>query len=133
MQAQSTERSRDGIVLVRGYGLKIHVDRGHLTVHDGIGRQRHTRRFHRVGREITRLIVLGHSGYITLEATRWLRDVGAAFVQLDIDGKLVATSGFVGPDLPALRRTQALARAGQAGLQIARDLLPPRFPASERC
>ena len=47
MQAQPTEPADSGICVAHGYGLKIYVHRGHLIVHDGIGRQRHTRRYHR--------------------------------------------------------------------------------------
>ena len=38
---------RDGIVVASGYGLKIYVERGHLVVHDGVGRERRTLRLSR--------------------------------------------------------------------------------------
>jgi CRISPR-associated endonuclease Cas1 len=123
MQSQGTPGSRDGVVVASGYGLKIYVERGHLVVHDGVGRHRETKRFHRAARQLKRLIVLGHSGYLTLEAIRWLGDTGAALVQLDADGKLLATTTPSGPDLPPLRRAQALAASGPAGVDVARDLL----------
>src|SRR4051812_36215393 len=39
MQSQATV-TRDGTLVAHGYGLKIYVDKGHLVVHDGIGRDR---------------------------------------------------------------------------------------------
>jgi CRISPR-associated endonuclease Cas1 len=123
MQRQVTAHPRDRIIIARGYGLKIYVERGHLIIHDGVGRCRETRRFHRASRQISRLILLGHSGYITLEAIRWLNDVGAGLMHVDADGRLLATSIAVGPNLPALRRAQAFAADGPAGLETARYLL----------
>jgi CRISPR-associated endonuclease Cas1 len=123
MRFQGTPSPHNGVCVARGYGLKIYVERGHLVVHDGVGRQRETRRFHRAGKQISRLIVLGHSGYITLEAIRWLNDTGAALVHFDADGTLLATSAAPRANLSALRRAQALAGSGRAGVQIARELL----------
>ena len=99
----------DRIHVASGYGLKLYVNRGHLVVHDGIGRQRRTVRFNRATSRLRRLVVLGHSGYVTLEALRWLRDVGAAFVHIDRDAKLVACTTGQGRDDARLRRAQALA------------------------
>ena len=36
--------------------------------------------------------MIGHTGFITLEAMRRLRDVGAAFMQIDSDSNVVAMS-----------------------------------------
>jgi len=46
-----------------------------------------------------------------------------AFVQIDSDGRLLATSIASGPDLAALRRAQALSASNEAGLEIARTVL----------
>jgi CRISPR-associated protein Cas1 len=123
MQAQPTEPAGDGICVAHGYGLKIYVHRGHLIVHDGIGRQRQTRRYHRVTSKLRRLVVIGHTGYLTLEALRWLTDIGAALVHIDADGRLVTISAASGPGHAALRREQALAATSPAGVEIARALL----------
>jgi CRISPR-associated protein Cas1 len=112
-----------GVVVANGYGIKIHVHRRHLVVEDGVGRNRRVRRFHRATSKLKRLVVVGRTGYITLESLTWLRDVRAALVQMDADGRLLATSVVSGPTYAALRRAQALASAGPAGVSIARDLL----------
>ncbi len=107
MHAQPNEHPDNGICVARGYGIKITVQRGHLIVHDGVGNRRRTRRFHRVTSKLHRLVVIGHTGYITLDALRWLHDTGAALLQLDTNGKLIATSARSGPDLAGLRRAQS--------------------------
>ena len=49
------------------------------------GRHRRTERLNRATSGLKRLVVIGHTGFVTLEALRWIRDVGAAFVQIDRD------------------------------------------------
>jgi len=112
-----------GIVVAAGFGVKLYVERGHLVLNDGIGRQRRVRRYSRATAKLRRVLVLGHSGFVTLEAMRWLVDVGAAFVQIDRDGQLVTCSVAEGTDLPALRRAQALAAEDEVGVAIAREVL----------
>lgn len=112
-----------GVLTLSGYGLRVAVNRGHLVVEDGIGRQRRTARFSRVRRDLNRLIVIGHSGVVTFEALRWLHDVGTAFVQIGANGQLIAAAGPVGLNEPRLRRAQALASQNGVGLAIARELL----------
>ena len=68
-------------------------------------------------------MVIGHTGYITLEALRWVHDIGAALVHIDGDGKLITTSTATGPGHAALRRAQALAATNAAGVEVARQLL----------
>jgi len=122
MHPQATA-SRGPICVARGYGLKIHVHHGHLIVEDGVGRDRQTRRYHRATREIQRLVILGHSGYVSLEALRWLTDSNAALLHLDSDGRVLLTSVDTGPDLAGLRRAQALAPTSDVGVDLARSVL----------
>ncbi|MGI8557663.1 MAG: CRISPR-associated endonuclease Cas1 [Solirubrobacteraceae bacterium] len=123
MQSQATEAAGNGICVAHGYGLKISVHRGHLIVHDGIGRNRRTRRYHRVTSKLGRLILIGHTGYVTLEALRWLHDIGAGLIHIDSDGRLITTSAAAGPGHASLRRAQALAATSPSGVEIARELL----------
>ena len=104
------------ICVAAGYGLKIYVERGHLVVHQGIGRDRSTKRFNRATSRLTRLVVIGHTGFVTLEALRWIRDVGAAFVQIDSDSNVVAMSAAEWQSSSRqLRRAQVLARSQKQG------------------
>jgi CRISPR-associated endonuclease Cas1 len=119
---KTDRRAGTGIAVAHGYGLKVRVENRHLTVDDGFGRQRRTRRFHRTDR-LRRLVLIGRSGYVTLDALRWLHDTGAAFLHVDASGELVACSVAPSVDLAGLRRAQALAPAGPAGLEVARRVL----------
>jgi CRISP-associated protein Cas1 len=108
MQPQANSTS-EHICVADGYGIKVYVEHGHLIVHDGIGRNRRTLRFNRASSRLKRFVVIGHTGYITLDALRWIRDVGAAFVQIDRDGTLVSVSAPDRPHDSKLRRAQVLA------------------------
>src|SRR5436190_4780327 len=112
-----------GIVIASGFGLKVYVERGHLVVHDGIGRDRRTLRLSRAYGGLKRLVVIGHTGFITLEAMRWVRDVGAAFCQIGLDGEVIAMSSADRLLDPKLRRAQALAPESDAGLRAVRELV----------
>lgn len=104
------------IVLAAGYGVKIYVERGHLVIHDGVGRDRGTRRFNRATSKLSRLVVVGHTGFVSLEAMRWIKDVGAAFVQIDSDSNVVAmTVSEWYSSSRHLRRAQVLAAETETG------------------
>jgi len=136
MQAQPTEPAVDGICVAHGYGLKLHVQRGHLIVEDGVGRDRRTRRYHRATSKLRRVIVIGHTGYLTLEATRWIRDVGAAFAQIDSDGNLIALSAPARHHEAKLRRAQVLAAESGTGelalVQLLRAKLRAQAEVAQR-
>lgn len=112
------------ICVAAGYGLKIYVERGHLVVHQGVGRNRSTERFNRATSKLTRLVVIGHTGFVTLEALRWVKDIGASFVQIDADSNVVAMSAFEWyPSLRHLRRAQVLAAETEVGRRLLTNLL----------
>src|SRR5256884_7623024 len=123
---------RHGVVTLFGYGTSICVERGHLTIEDGIGKQRRYARFPRVGHGLKRLVVIGSDGLVSLTALRWLADQGAAFVMLDRDGKVLLTTGPVRPSDARLRRAQSLALESGAALKIAIELIRQKLIAQER-
>src|SRR6476469_7557801 len=96
-----------GVLVLSGYGLDVRVWRGRLRVADGIGHDRREAVVHRATGRLKRLVVLGHTGTVSLEAIRLLADVGAGYVQIDADGRVLAAFGPVGADRPGLRRAQA--------------------------
>jgi len=64
---------RHGVVTLFGYGIKVHVDRGHLVLEDGVGDSRRQWRFPRVGHRLQRLIIIGSDGMIRLpRCAGWL-------------------------------------------------------------
>ncbi len=123
---------RDGVVTLFGYGVKVHVDRGHLTIQDGIGAVRRRARFPRVGHGLKRLVVIGSDGMVSFAALRWLADQDAAFVMLDRIGKVIAVTGPVKPSDAQLRRAQSLANESGIALSIARELISQKLIAQQR-
>ncbi len=126
MQDQDTPRSvpevKNGVLVLSGYGLRVAVRRGQLLVSDSRPYDPRSATFSRAFAGIKRLVVLGHSGTITFEALRWLFDVGASFVQIDGDGRVILASGPIGLDDARLRRAQARAVTHPVGLAITRWL-----------
>jgi CRISPR-associated endonuclease Cas1 len=109
--------SRQGSIILSGFGVSIRVENGHLVVSGGRGGGTISRIA-----KLKRLIVIGHSGYITFDAVLWLRDVGAAFALIDEDSTLLLLSARMGNDMPLLRRRQVLAPTNEQLLPIVRYL-----------
>ena len=106
-QSHNSLTPRHGVLTLVGYGIQVRVDRGHLLLEDGIGSDRQQIRLPRVGHGLRRLVVIGSDGMVSLAALRWLADQKAAFVMLDRDGSVLATTGPVRPSDARLRRAQA--------------------------
>src|SRR5258708_6236627 len=123
----SVLKPRRGVVTLFGYGISIRVERGHLIVEDGIGSDRYRGRFSRVGHGLERLVTIGNDGNVSLAALRWLADQDAAFVMLDRDGSVLATTGPVRTSDAKLRRAQARANEAGAALQISRTLIEAKL------
>jgi CRISPR-associated endonuclease Cas1 len=123
---------KSGVVVLNGYGIRVQVNAGHLLLHDGIADERRTIRLPRVNHGLKRLVMIGSDGFITLEALRWLADQGAAFVMLERDGTVLATTGPVRPSDAKLRRAQALAHHSGAALRITRELINQKLAGQEQ-
>jgi len=131
MQHDRTEPTRRrhaaGIHILDGYGIQIYVERGHLVLHDGIGRDRRTERLNRATGGLDRVVAIGHSGHVTFEALRWIKDAGAAFVQIDRDGALVSASAPERLHESRLRRAQVLAAESDLGRKAIVELLKAKI------
>jgi CRISPR-associated endonuclease Cas1 len=68
---------------------------------------------------------------VSLAALRWLADQEAAFVMLERDGTVLATTGPVRPSDARLRRAQALAHQSGSALRIARELISQKLAGQE--
>lgn len=112
-----------GVLVLSGYGLRLAVERGHLVVEDGVGADRRHERFSRIDDELKRVVVIGHSGVVTLDAIRWLHEVGVPLIHLGHDGQLYFVSSRAARGLAELRRAQARSTETERGLAISRDLL----------
>jgi CRISPR-associated endonuclease Cas1 len=124
-------RKNGAIIIVDGYGVSVRVHRSQLVVTDGAGRSRRERHFGRATTKIARLVVLGGSGSLSLEAIRWLGDVGAALVCIDRDGQILCSSGPTKSEAK-LRRAQALAPYSGAGIEVARTLLTQKLRGQQQ-
>ena len=123
---------RHGVVTLTGYGIRVHVERGHLIIEDGIADDRRHARFARVGHGLKRLVIIGSDGSISLAAIRWLSDQNASLVMLERDGSVLATTGPVRPSDSRLRRAQALAENNGAALQLGIHLIGEKLTGQEK-
>ena len=124
---------RAGVLVVDGFGIALRVqNRGKLRVEDGLGRQRRALTLDRAGCGLERLVLIGHAGYVTLEALAWLRAIGAALVQIGRDGEVLAHSVPYGYDGHPIRRAQALAVTNGLDLAIARELIASKLDGQRR-
>jgi CRISPR-associated endonuclease Cas1 len=123
---------RHGVITLFGYGASISVDRGHLVLEDRIGPNRRSGRFAKIGHRIKRVVAIGAEGSVSLAALRWLSDQDAAFVMLNRDGSVLATTGPVSPSDVRLRRAQCLAHQSDLALRIARELIDQKLRGQER-
>jgi hypothetical protein len=124
-------RPHRGVLVLSGYGLDVRVWHGRLRVADGIGHDRRQGLIHRATGGLRRLIVLGHTGSITLEAVRWLADVGAGYLQIDaalLEGEAAIAARIVGldPGLGVLHADQPSRDS------LAADLMEPVRPVVDR-
>ncbi len=125
-------KPQHGVITLAGYGIRVNVDRGHLTLEDGIATDRRQCRLPRVNHGLKRLVVIGSDGMISLAALRWLADQDASFVMLERDGSVLATTGPVRSSDVKLRRAQALSLENGPALRISRDLIDRKLAGQEK-
>jgi CRISPR-associated endonuclease Cas1 len=112
-----------GVLVADGYGITLRVLYGKLRVEDGIGPHRRSIALDRTGSGLERLVLIGKTGTLTLEALAWLRGIGAALVHLSVDGHVLTHSVPFGYDGYPIRRAQGLAIANGLDIDLARDLV----------
>jgi CRISPR-associated endonuclease Cas1 len=122
---------RAGVCVATGYGIRLFVQRGQLVVEDGVGRDRRRRVYSRATHGISRLVVIGTEGFISLEAIRWLQRLGISLIHLDRDATLLASSAVAAGDA-RLRRLQAVAGESPLGVEIARRLMQSKLAGQAR-
>jgi hypothetical protein len=88
-------------------------------------------RLPRVNHGLKRLVLIGSDGFITLEALRWISDVGAAFVMLDRRGKVLTVTGPGAPSDSKLRRAQSLSLSNGTALKISKELISQKLAGQE--
>lgn len=118
---------RHGVLVLEGYGVRLAKERGHLVVEGGVANTRWRERFSRLDRDLKRVVVIGHSGTITLDAIDWLQGVGVPLLHLDHDGRIYFLSSPAARTVAQLRRAQARAGDRDLGVAISRDLVAAKI------
>src|SRR5882724_1393765 len=73
-------RKRGNVCVAEGFPVQVDVARSQLRVRDGYGTERRERVYSRANRDLSRLVILGAAGTISLKALQWLTDMGVAFL-----------------------------------------------------
>ena len=123
---------RAGVLVADGYGITLRVLYGKLHVEDGIASHRRRLVVDRAGSGLERLVLLGKTGSLTLEAIAWLRAIGAALVHLSPDGAVLAHSAPFGYDGHPIRRAQALAPVTGLDVTLARHLIAEKLDGQRK-
>ena len=112
------------VVVADGFGIRVSVERGALTIQDGLAEHGRDRRYAKVAAP-ERLVVAG-DGFLTTEALAWCKAQGTAVVALRAGDVLLGASP-PGRDDARIRRAQALAMGSPAGLAAVRYLLSAKL------
>jgi CRISPR-associated endonuclease Cas1 len=124
--------SKHGVLVLHGFGISVRMDRGHLLANWGVGLERYQVRLSRVdGRKLRRVVLIGSDGYCTLEAIRFISDVGGSLVMLDKRGKVIVVCGPVSPSDSKLRRAQSLSVGNGTALKISKELISQKLAGQE--
>jgi hypothetical protein len=91
--SRKSQIGNTGVLTLSGFGIKVRMQRGHLEIEDGVGLERRTIRLPRIGHDLKRLVCISEDGFITLSALKWLADVGASFLMLNRNGKVLLVTG----------------------------------------
>jgi CRISPR-associated endonuclease Cas1 len=119
----SRDTSAAGVCVADGTGIRLSVERGALVVTDGIGDHCRTRRFDKATHGLRRVVIMGVTGTVSIDALHWCSRLGIGVVMLALDGTVQLASTPRLTDDARLRRTQALAAGEHYGLDVARWLI----------
>src|SRR5437870_2729176 len=123
-----SQLSKHGVLCLWGFGVKVRLDKNHFCAEWGVGLKGYQVRLARVdGRKLKRVILLGSDGYISLEALRFISDVGATFSMIDKRGKALVVCSPVSPSDSKLRRAQSLALLNGSALRISREIISEKL------
>lgn len=123
---------KSGVLTLRGFGVRVRMQSGHLEIDDGVGMDRRKVRLARVGHGLKRLVCVSEDGFVTLSALKWLSEVGASFVMLTGTGKLSLVTGPTSTNDAHVRRAQAMAISNGVGLEISRGLIDAKLQGQGR-
>jgi len=120
------------VLVVDGYSIRLTVEHGHLSLHDGVGKHSRTRTLTRSQRTVKRIVILGAAGTVSLAAVQWCHDVGVTLTWMNSDGTILAQSFGDSVEESRLRRAQALAVSNGVGLSVAQRLIEAKVRGHAR-
>lgn len=126
-RAISWRQGRSTALTVSGYGVKFFVDRKRLFIEDGFANEGSRRRLvlSRGTCTLQRIVVVGRTGFVTLDALQWMAELGIALLFVGVGGKLnsVFAPGGLEGSKARLHRLQAKARTSETGVHVAQLLI----------
>jgi CRISPR-associated endonuclease Cas1 len=127
------DQHRGDVAVVDGYGLRVRVERGQLVLIDGLGESRRERRYAKATHGLSRIVVLGTSGTLSLDALRSCDRLGIALVVIDpADSRPLFASTVKGTNDARLLRVQAQASSIPVGMELTRKLLFAKLTGQAR-
>ena len=124
--------SKNGVLTIHGFGVRVRMQSGHLQIEDGVADERRTVRLARVGHGLRRLVCIAEDGFFTIDGLKWLGDQHASLIMLDRSGKVSLVTGPTAPSDARLRRAQALAHQSGAALEIMRELMRAKLDGQQQ-
>jgi len=119
---------KHGVIVLWGFGIKVRLDQNHFLAEWGVGLNRYQARLSRVeGHKLRRVVLLGSDGYISLEALRFITDVGASLAMISKRGKALMVCSPVAPSVSKLRRAQSLALTNGVALAISKEIISEKL------
>src|SRR6266566_3557324 len=114
----------NGVLCLWGFGVKVRLVNSHFCAEWGVGLKRYQVRLSRVdGHRLRRVILLSSDGYISLEALRFITDVGASLSLIDKRGQALMVCSPVAPSDSTLRRAQSLAITNGTALRLSKEII----------
>jgi CRISP-associated protein Cas1 len=129
---ETIEPSSLGIVTLSGFNISLSVDNDHLIVNDGSGTRRRKARYHRAYTSFNRIVIHGHTGYISLAAFKWLYDKHISVTVVDYDATLLFTTTPFQWSNPQLKRQQVAIAFGDEGIELAKHCISHKIAGQIR-
>jgi len=137
--APAGTRGLPGVAVATGDGVTVKVDRGRLVIRDNPDGQPREQYWPRAGHKLQRVVIVGTTGILTLNAIQWCAFLAIPIVVIGPDGRLLFTTAYgSGGETTVkndarLRRAQAAATDSGVGLDVARYVLTAKLTGAMDC
>jgi len=121
----------EGVAVVDGFGAVVAVERGHLELRDGVGKDRRIRRYTKLDAPRRLVVGVGTVGTMSMDAFRWCSATDTSIVVLARNGSILV-GGPPGRQDARLLRAQALALYTPTGVEVSRYLIGEKLSGQAR-